>query len=114
MLTPATIGSGTKIWQFTHVMTGAKIGADCSLGQNVFVAATARIGDGCKIQNNVSIYDGVTIEDAAFIGPSVVFTNVLIGLPLRQLDPDQAAHRAVSRNSPARPATSSRAASPPA
>lgn len=57
-------------------MSGARIGANCVLGQNVFVAATAVIGAGCRIQNNVSIYDGVTLEDDVFVGPSTVFTNV--------------------------------------
>jgi UDP-2-acetamido-3-amino-2,3-dideoxy-glucuronate N-acetyltransferase len=74
---PATIGDDTKIWHFCHVMAGARIGARCSLGQNVFVAAAAVIGDGCKIQNNVSIYDGVTLADDVFVGPSAVFTNVV-------------------------------------
>jgi UDP-2-acetamido-3-amino-2,3-dideoxy-glucuronate N-acetyltransferase len=73
----AVVGDGTKIWHFCHVSTGARIGAGCSLGQNVFVAATAVIGDRVRIQNNVSIYDGVVIEDDAFIGPSAVFTNVI-------------------------------------
>lgn len=73
----ADIGEGTKIWHFTHVSAGAKIGKNCSLGQNVYVAPTAIIGDGVRIQNNVSVYDGVTISDHAFIGPSAVFTNVL-------------------------------------
>jgi UDP-2-acetamido-3-amino-2,3-dideoxy-glucuronate N-acetyltransferase len=72
----ATIGAGTKIWHFCHVMTGARIGARCVLGQNVFVAAGAVVGDGCHIQNNVSIYDGVVLEDDVFVGPSAVFTNV--------------------------------------
>lgn len=73
----AEIGERTKIWHFCHVSTGARIGADCSLGQNVYVAATAVIGDRVRIQNNVSIYDGVVIEDDAFVGPSAVFTNVI-------------------------------------
>jgi UDP-2-acetamido-3-amino-2,3-dideoxy-glucuronate N-acetyltransferase len=72
----AVIGDGTKIWHFSHVMSGAQIGRDCSLGQNVFVASGVRIGDGCKIQNNVSIYEGVELEDGVFCGPSMVFTNV--------------------------------------
>ncbi len=72
----AVIGKGTKIWHFSHVLGGALIGPDCSLGQNVNVAATAKIGRGVKIQNNVSIYDRVEIEDWAFCGPSMVFTNV--------------------------------------
>lgn len=72
----AKIGTGTKIWHFTHVMDGALIGADCSLGQNVFVASDVTIGDHVRIQNNVSIYSGVTLEDEVFCGPSMVFTNV--------------------------------------
>jgi UDP-2-acetamido-3-amino-2,3-dideoxy-glucuronate N-acetyltransferase len=71
-----TIGDGTLIWHYTHVMTGAKIGARCSLGQNVFVARDVVIGDNAKIQNNVSLYEGVTLEDDVFCGPSMVFTNV--------------------------------------
>ncbi len=72
----ARVGAGTKIWHFTHVMSGARIGARCVLGQNVFVAATAEIDDGCHIQNNVSIYDGVRLGPSVFVGPSAVFTNV--------------------------------------
>ncbi len=72
----ALIGHGTKIWHFSHVMSGAKIGDRCSLGQNVFVANDAVIGNACKIQNNVSIYEGVVLEDYVFCGPSMVFTNV--------------------------------------
>lgn len=73
----ATIGPGTKIWHFTHVMPQAIIGANCILGQNVYIDAGVRIGNGVKIQNNVSVYKGVAIEDNVFIGPSVVFTNVI-------------------------------------
>ena len=73
----ATIGAGTKIWHFCHVMPGAVIGERCSLGQNVVVMNGTRIGDNCKIQNNVSIYEGVELEDDVFCGPSMVFTNVL-------------------------------------
>ena len=72
----AQIGAGTRIWHWTHVCAGAVIGARCSLGQNVFVADRVVIGDGCKIQNNVSLYEGVTLEDDVFCGPSMVFTNV--------------------------------------
>lgn len=72
---PASIGAGTKIWHFCHVMPGAKIGAACSLGQNVFIGGKAVIGNGVKIQNNVSVYDLVTLEDHVFCGPSIVFTN---------------------------------------
>jgi UDP-2-acetamido-3-amino-2,3-dideoxy-glucuronate N-acetyltransferase len=72
-----TIGDGTAIWHYTHVMPGAVIGRGCSLGQNVFVARDVRIGDNVKIQNNVSIYEGVDIGDDVFCGPSMVFTNVV-------------------------------------
>jgi UDP-2-acetamido-3-amino-2,3-dideoxy-glucuronate N-acetyltransferase len=74
---PATIGDGTKVWHFCHVMSGACIGARCVLGQNVFVAGRVSVGDGCKVQNNVSLYDGVQLADEVFVGPSAVFTNVL-------------------------------------
>ena len=74
---PSSIGAGTKIWHFSHVMPGARIGARCSLGQNSFVGGRAVVGDGCKIQNNVSIYDAVVLEDDVFVGPSAVFTNVV-------------------------------------
>jgi len=73
---PATIGDGTRIWHFSHVMSGARIGARCNFGQNCFVAAHVEIGDDVKVQNNVSIYDGTTIEDDVFLGPSCVLTNV--------------------------------------
>ncbi|GMO34153.1 MAG: acyltransferase [Termitinemataceae bacterium] len=73
----ATIGEGTKIWHFCHIMGGAKIGEKCSLGQNVNVGSNAVIGNGVKIQNNVSVYDDVIIEDDVFCGPSCVFTNVI-------------------------------------
>jgi len=73
----AEIGPGTKIWHFCHVMPGARIGRDCTIGQNVFVAADTRIGNGVKIQNNVAVYTGVTLEDGVFLGPSMVFTNVV-------------------------------------
>ena len=72
----AEIGAGTKIWHFCHVATGARIGARCVLGQNVYVG-NVTMGDDCKIQNNVSLYDGVTLQDAVFCGPSMVFTNVM-------------------------------------
>ena len=71
------IGAGTKIWHFCHVMANTRIGEDCSLGQNVFVASGVTLGDNVKIQNNVSIYTGVVCEDDVFLGPSMVFTNVL-------------------------------------
>lgn len=71
------IGEGTKIWHFSHVMSGAKIGKNCSLGQNVNVGGRAVIGNHVKIQNNISVYDEVIIEDEVFCGPSMVFTNVI-------------------------------------
>jgi len=71
------IGPGTKIWHFTHIMSGSKIGARCNLGQNVVVSPDCKIGDNVKIQNNVSIYTGVELEDNVFCGPSMVFTNVV-------------------------------------
>ena len=73
----ATIGKGTKVWHFCHVMPGAVIGERTSLGQNVVVMSGTRIGDNVKIQNNVSIYEGVELEDDVFCGPSMVFTNVI-------------------------------------
>ena len=73
----STIGEGTRIWHFCHVMPKARIGTGCILGQNVFIDNNAVIGNGVKIQNNVSIYNNVTIEDDVFIGPSAVFTNVI-------------------------------------
>lgn len=71
------IGNGTKIWHFSHVLSGARIGENCSLGQNVNVGNNVVIGNGCKVQNNVSIYEGVVLEDDVFCGPSMVFTNDL-------------------------------------
>jgi UDP-2-acetamido-3-amino-2,3-dideoxy-glucuronate N-acetyltransferase len=72
----ATVGAGTKIWHFCHVMTGAVIGERCSLGQNVVVMPGTKLGNNVKVQNNVSIYEGVECEDDTFLGPSMVFTNV--------------------------------------
>ncbi len=74
---PVTIGKGTKIWHFCHVMSGAKIGERCSFGQNVFIGSRVVIGNNVKVQNNVSIYDNVYLEDDVFCGPSMVFTNVV-------------------------------------
>jgi UDP-2-acetamido-3-amino-2,3-dideoxy-glucuronate N-acetyltransferase len=71
----AIIGANTKIWHFCHVLPGARIGANCVLGQNVNVGSHVVVGDNCKIQNNVSLYDGVTLEESVFCGPSCVFTN---------------------------------------
>ena len=73
----ATIGAGTKIWHFSHVMPNATVGKNCNFGQNVVVSPQCRIGDNVKIQNNVSVYTGVIIEDDVFCGPSMVFTNVI-------------------------------------
>jgi UDP-2-acetamido-3-amino-2,3-dideoxy-glucuronate N-acetyltransferase len=73
----ATLGPGTRVWHFAHVLPGTKIGARCVLAQNCMVGPDVIIGDGCKIQNNVSIYRGVTLEEDVFCGPSMVFTNVL-------------------------------------
>src|SRR5215510_7996784 len=74
---PCTIGAGTKVWHFCHVMVGARIGERCVLGQNVHVAPDVIIGNNVKIQNNVSVYTGVELEDDVFCGPSCVFTNVV-------------------------------------
>ncbi len=73
----AEIGAGTKIWHFCHVMPGARIGERCNIGQNVLVSSSVTIGNNVKIQNNVSIYTGVILEDDVFLGPSMVFTNVI-------------------------------------
>ena len=73
----AEIGAGTRIWHFCHVEAGARIGRGCVLGQNVYIGRNAVIGDFVKIQNNVSVYEGVTLEDGVFCGPSCVFTNDL-------------------------------------
>ncbi len=70
------IGKGTKIWHFSHILSGSEIGERCVLGQNVVVGPDVKIGNNCKIQNNVSVYKGVTVEDDVFLGPSMVFTNV--------------------------------------
>ena len=74
---PCSIGEGSKIWHFCHVMKGARIGERCILGQNVFIANDVVIGNNVKIQNNVSVYTGVVLEDDVFCGPSCVFTNVV-------------------------------------
>ena len=73
----ASIGEGTKIWHFSHVMPDSIIGKNCSLGQNVVMMSGASLGDNVKVQNNVSIYTGVHCEDDVFLGPSMVFTNVI-------------------------------------
>lgn len=71
------IGHDTKIWHFSHILSGTKIGSKCSFGQNCVVGGNVTIGDGVKVQNNVSIYEGVECEDDVFLGPSMVFTNVI-------------------------------------
>lgn len=71
-----TIGDGTKIWHFSHIMPRTTIGTNCNIGQNVVAGPEVSIGNGCKIQNNVSLYKGVTLEEDVFCGPSMVFTNV--------------------------------------
>jgi UDP-2-acetamido-3-amino-2,3-dideoxy-glucuronate N-acetyltransferase len=73
----ASIGKGTKIWHFSHVMSGATIGKDCNIGQNVVISPDVVLGDRCKVQNNVSIYTGVICEEEVFLGPSMVFTNII-------------------------------------
>ncbi len=70
------IGKGTKIWHFSHIMTGCKLGENCNIGQNVVVSPEVVLGSNVKVQNNVSIYSGVICEDDVFLGPSMVFTNV--------------------------------------
>jgi UDP-2-acetamido-3-amino-2,3-dideoxy-glucuronate N-acetyltransferase len=71
-----TIGNGTKIWHFSHILSGTTIGERCNIGQNVVIGPDVTVGQGCKIQNNVCVYKGVTLEDDVFCGPSMVFTNV--------------------------------------
>jgi UDP-2-acetamido-3-amino-2,3-dideoxy-glucuronate N-acetyltransferase len=73
-----TLGKGTKVWHFCHIQSGATLGENCSLGQNVNIGPNVKIGNGVRIQNNVSVYEGVEIEDNVFLGPSCVFTNVLM------------------------------------
>lgn len=73
----ATIGAGTRIWHFSHIMSGAVIGEGCNIGQNVVVSPGVKLGRNVKVQNNVSIYTGVECEDDVFLGPSCVFTNVI-------------------------------------
>ena len=73
----AKVGHGTKIWHFSHIMKNARIGQHCNIGQNVVVSPDVTLGDNVKVQNNVSIYSGVICEDDVFLGPSMVFTNIL-------------------------------------
>ena len=74
---PCQIGKGTKIWHFSHVMKNSVIGENCNIGQNVVVSPDVQLGNNVKIQNNVSLYTGVVCEDDVFLGPSMVFTNVI-------------------------------------
>src|SRR5215472_6244426 len=74
---PCSIGPGTKIWHFSHVMKNSRIGANCNIGQNVVISPDVVIGNNVKIQNNVSVYTGCILEDDVFCGPSMVFTNVI-------------------------------------
>ena len=71
------IGKGTKIWHFSHIMSGCEIGENCNLGQNIVVSPNVILGSNVKVQNNVSIYTGVVCEDDVFLGPSMVFTNII-------------------------------------
>jgi len=72
-----TIGDNTKIWHFSHILSNTTIGSNCSFGQNCVVGPKVTIGNGVKVQNNISIYEGVEVEDDVFLGPSMVFTNVI-------------------------------------
>ncbi|MBK0401700.1 N-acetyltransferase [Adhaeribacter sp. BT258] len=72
-----TIGKGTKIWHFSHIMSGCILGTSCNIGQNVVISPGVVLGNNVKVQNNVSIYEGVTCDDDVFLGPSMVFTNVI-------------------------------------
>jgi UDP-2-acetamido-3-amino-2,3-dideoxy-glucuronate N-acetyltransferase len=71
------IGKGTKIWHFSHIMTGSEIGENCNIGQNVVISPGVKLGKNVKVQNNVSLYTGVICDDDVFLGPSMVFTNVI-------------------------------------
>ncbi len=72
-----TIGAGTRIWHFSHIMSGCEVGENCNIGQNVVISPNVILGNGVKVQNNVSVYTGVVCEDSVFLGPSMVFTNVV-------------------------------------
>lgn len=74
---PCVIGKGTKIWHFSHIMTNCTLGDNCNIGQNVVISPDVHLGNNVKVQNNVSIYTGVNCEDDVFLGPSMVFTNVI-------------------------------------
>ncbi len=72
-----SIGDNTKVWHFSHILSKSKIGNNCSFGQNCVVGPNVQVGNGVKVQNNISIYEGVEVEDDVFLGPSMVFTNVV-------------------------------------
>ncbi|MDR1397406.1 MAG: N-acetyltransferase [Desulfarculales bacterium] len=72
----ACLGAGSKVWHYSHIMSGSRVGDNCNIGRNVLIGPDANIGHGCRIQNNISIFKGVSLEDEVFCGPSVVFTNV--------------------------------------
>ena len=74
---PCIIGNGSKIWHFSHIMKNSEIGEECNIGQNVLISSNVILGKNVKVQNNVSIYTGVVCEDDVFLGPSMVFTNIL-------------------------------------
>lgn len=74
---PCVIGTGSKIWHFSHIMKDCEIGQNCNIGQNVVISPSVKLGNNVKIQNNVSVYTGVICEDDVFLGPSMVFTNVI-------------------------------------
>ena len=74
---PCQIGDGTKIWHFCHIMKDCRIGRNCNIGQNTFIGSGVILGDNVKYRNNVSIYSGCCLEDDVFLGPSMVFTNVI-------------------------------------
>ena len=74
---PCLIGKGTKIWHFSHIMANCSLGENCNIGQNVVISPDVHLGNNVKVQNNVSIYTGVNCEDDVFLGPSMVFTNVI-------------------------------------
>ena len=74
---PCSIGVGSKVWHFSHIMKDAVLGNDCNLGQNVVISPRVTLGNNVKVQNNVSIYTGVICEDDVFLGPSMVFTNIV-------------------------------------
>jgi UDP-2-acetamido-3-amino-2,3-dideoxy-glucuronate N-acetyltransferase len=87
------IGSGTRVWAFTHVLRGARIGAECNIGSHCYIESAVTIGDAVTVKNGVSVWDGITLEDGVFVGPGVVFTNDRRPRSARNLD---AAHRYAS------------------